>query len=98
VPLGYVEAKDIGEDLRKVERSEQLKRYRGAFSNLILTDYLEFRHYVDGERRATARIAEEDENGRLIPSKGGAEEAELSFVQDGLGDLAETFGPEDVFH
>jgi hypothetical protein len=76
VPLGYVEAKDIGEDLRKVERSEQLKRYRGAFSNPILTDYLEFRHYVDGERRATARVAEEDEKGRLRPDRAGMEGAE----------------------
>ncbi len=75
-PLGYVEAKDLGEDLRKVERSEQLKRYRGAFSNLILTDYLEFRHYVDGERRAVARLAEEDESGKLRPDKEGIKEVE----------------------
>ena len=74
--MGYVEAKDLGDDLRKTERSEQLKRYRGAFPNLILTDYLEFRHYVDGERRATARIAGEDGNGRLRPDKEGAKEAE----------------------
>lgn len=40
VPLGYVEAKDLGADLRRTERSEQLKRYRGAFSNLILTDFI----------------------------------------------------------
>lgn len=76
VPLGYVEAKDLGEDLRKIERSEQLKRYRGAFSNLILTDYLEFRHYVDGERRAVARLAEEDESGKLRPAKEGMKEVE----------------------
>ena len=76
VRLGYVEAKDLGEDLRRVERSEQLRRYRDAFPNLILTDYLEFRHYVDGERRAVARIAEEDGNGKLKLDTDGAKEAE----------------------
>lgn len=91
VPLGYVEAKDVGEDLRKVERSEQLKRYRGAFSNLILTDYLEFRHYVDGERRAVARIAEEDDNGRLRPDKDGAEEVER-LLRNFLAHEAPTVG------
>ena len=29
-----------------------MKRYLSALSNLILTDYLEFRWYVDGEGRA----------------------------------------------
>jgi len=56
-----VEAKDIDIDLRKVERLEQLKRYREALPNLILTDYLEFRWYVEGElpasRPATIRPA-----------------------------------------
>ncbi len=75
VPLGYMEAKDLGEDLRKAERSEQLKRYRGAFSNLILTDYLEFRHYIDGEKKTEARIAEES-GGKLRPDKEGQKEVE----------------------
>ncbi|MFH1621299.1 MAG: type ISP restriction/modification enzyme [Patescibacteria group bacterium] len=47
--MGYAEAKDIGVDLDKIEKSEQMKRYFG-YSNLILTDYLEFRFYKDGER------------------------------------------------
>ena len=38
VPVGYVEAKDIGVDLRREEKSTQLKRYREALPNLILTD------------------------------------------------------------
>ncbi|MGB8644834.1 MAG: hypothetical protein WCF84_06325 [Anaerolineae bacterium] len=48
VPLGYVETKDVGDPLDKTEKSEQLKRYRDALHNLILTDYLEFRWYVNG--------------------------------------------------
>ena len=44
--IGYIEAKDIGLPLSKVEKSEHLKRYLKALPNLILTDYLEFRWYV----------------------------------------------------
>lgn len=46
---GYAETKDVGADLDKTEKSEQMKRYFG-YSNLILTDYLEFRFYRNGER------------------------------------------------
>ena len=51
---GYVEAKDIGRSLDETEKTEQLKRYLPSLSNLILTDYLEFRWYVNGERRLAA--------------------------------------------
>ena len=54
--IGYVEAKDIGRSLDEVEKTEQLKRYLPSLSNLILTDYLEFRWYVNGERRLAARL------------------------------------------
>ena len=47
--LGYAETKDLGADLDKVEKSEQMERYLG-YSNLILTDYLEFRFYKNGTR------------------------------------------------
>src|SRR5438477_12005120 len=40
--LGYIEAKNVGADLTEIERGEQLKRYLPAFSNLVLTDYVEF--------------------------------------------------------
>jgi hypothetical protein len=46
IPLGYIEAKDVGKNLDEAERSEQLERYREGLVNLILTDYLEFRWYV----------------------------------------------------
>ena len=56
VPIGIVEAKDIGNQLSRTEKSEQIKRYQ-AQGNLILTDYLEFRWYVNGEKIETVRIA-----------------------------------------
>lgn len=54
--IGYVEAKDIGISLDKIEGDEQLTRYRRALDNLVLTDYLEFRWYVQGEKRMTAHL------------------------------------------
>jgi len=40
--LGYVENKAIGENLDKVLKSDQIKRYRSLSQNIILTDYLHF--------------------------------------------------------
>ncbi|MFM7438304.1 MAG: DNA methyltransferase, partial [Snowella sp.] len=54
--LGYIEAKDIGVELKKEEKSNQMKRYLGALGNLIFTDYLEFRWYVGGEFRSSASL------------------------------------------
>lgn len=55
--VGYIEAKPPDTDLHKVESSEQLERYRTTFPNLILTNFLEFWLYRDGQRIATARLA-----------------------------------------
>jgi predicted helicase len=58
IPLGYVETKDVGINLDKIEKTDQMKRYFKALNNLILTDYLEFRWYERGELRLKARIAD----------------------------------------
>jgi hypothetical protein len=48
--IGYIEAKRPGEEyLDQIEESEQLRRYRSTFPNLILTNFLEFRLYRNGE-------------------------------------------------
>lgn len=47
LPILYIEAKDIGVPLDKIEKSEQMSRYYG-YANLVLTDYLEFRFYRNG--------------------------------------------------
>jgi Type ISP C-terminal specificity domain/N-6 DNA Methylase len=48
--IGYIEAKQPTVDnLNQIETSEQLKRYRHTFPNLILTNFFEFRLYRDGE-------------------------------------------------
>ena len=48
--VGYIEAKPPKEErLDSIQDTEQLKRYRSTFPNLILTNFLEFRLYRDGD-------------------------------------------------
>ena len=47
--IGYIEAKDLGVDLDRIEDSAQLKRYLSTFPNVILTNYTEFRLYRNGQ-------------------------------------------------
>ncbi len=56
IPLGHIEAKDVGKDLDKAEKTDQLKRYLDGLPSLILTDYLEFRWFVFGEHRMTVAL------------------------------------------
>jgi hypothetical protein len=56
--LGHVEAKDIGVSLDEAKKSDQLKRYLAALSNLLLTDYLNFRWFVNGAQRDRFCLAE----------------------------------------
>ncbi|MBN2089794.1 N-6 DNA methylase [candidate division KSB1 bacterium] len=56
--VGYIEAKaPTIDDLSQVENSEQLKRYRDTFPNLILTNFLEFRLYRNGILQHKVAIA-----------------------------------------
>lgn len=64
IPVGYVEAKDIGKDLLSKDFKEQFDRYRKSLNNLIFTDYLDFRLYVDGDFTTSVKIAET--NGKVI--------------------------------
>jgi predicted helicase len=66
VPILYLEAKDIGVSLDKVEKSEQMARYFG-YTNLVLTDYLEFRFYRNGlPYEQPIKIASYDLKKRII--------------------------------
>ena len=58
IPIGYIEAKDIDKNLDVIEKSEQLDRYRASLDNLILTNYLEFRFFVNGEHVDTVKVAD----------------------------------------
>jgi len=66
VPILYIEAKDIGTSLDKVEKSEQMVRYFG-YANLVLTDYVEFRFYRNGYAYGEPiKIADHDLKERAI--------------------------------
>jgi hypothetical protein len=64
--LGYVENKAIGENLDKVLKSDQIKRYKTLSQNIILTDYL---HFIwmnkDGVQRETLCHETDLENPRF---------------------------------
>ncbi|MBI3008443.1 MAG: DNA methyltransferase, partial [Candidatus Omnitrophica bacterium] len=47
--IGYIEAKTPDTNLRDIEDFEQIKRYQTSLPNLILTNFLEFRLYRNGE-------------------------------------------------
>ena len=50
IPIGFIEAKDVGKDLGAKQYKEQFDRYKAALDNLIITDYLTFEFYITGER------------------------------------------------
>jgi len=66
IPAGYIEAKNIGENLNDKLFKEQFDRYKASLDNLIITDYIDFQFYIDGGYKTAVRIAE-IRNGKLIP-------------------------------
>jgi predicted helicase len=56
IPIGHLEAKDIGNNLNKTQQSEQIKRYLGSLNNLILTDYLTFQWFANGDYRSEMTV------------------------------------------
>ncbi|NQY25740.1 MAG: N-6 DNA methylase [Piscirickettsiaceae bacterium] len=58
IPLGYIEAKDIGKPLESKEYKEQFDRYKKSLDNLIITDYLIFHFYLEGELTTSIMLAD----------------------------------------
>jgi hypothetical protein len=75
--IGYLEAKDVGKSLDEAEKSEQLQRYLGSLTNLILTDCLEFRWYVDGECRLKAHPGASARDGKIRWESGRAQPTDI---------------------
>ncbi len=107
VPLGYVEAKDIGKSLDAIESDasrskpkthdgQQLKRYRASLNNLILTDYLEFRWYEGGECRLSARLGQVDSRGRIRSSGDGQDEFGRLFDEFLATSVPSINGPREL--
>jgi len=66
IPLGYIEAKDIGVDLKSKTLKEQFDRYRASLNNLIFTDYLDFHFYKDGNFVTQIAVAQ-IQGGKIVP-------------------------------
>jgi len=66
IPLGYIEAKDIGVDLYGKNLKEQFDRYRNSLDNIIFTDYLDFHFYKSKEQVTSIRIGKIEGN-RIVP-------------------------------
>lgn len=62
IPIGFIEAKDLGKDLNSKQYKEQFGRYKKALDNLIITDYLWFRFFQNGVLVHEIRIGEIEEN------------------------------------
>lgn len=62
IPVGFIEAKNINdndlEGVKKTGNKEQFDRYKASLNNLILTDYLNFHLYHDGQLITKVAIAE----------------------------------------
>jgi predicted helicase len=65
IPVGYIEAKDIGVDLKSKKLKEQFDRYRKSLPNLIFTDYMDFHFYTNGDFITNVAIAEV-RNGKIV--------------------------------
>jgi predicted helicase len=65
IPVGYIEAKDIGVNLKSKTLKEQFDRYRKSLPNLIFTDYMDFHFYTDGDFITNVAIAEV-RNGKIV--------------------------------
>ena len=66
IPVGYIEAKDIGVDLNSKTLKEQFDRYKQGLTNLIFTDYLQFHFYKDKILIVSLAIGK-IENGIVVP-------------------------------
>jgi len=80
IPVGYIEAKDIGKDLNHKDFKGQFDRYKQSLDNLIITDYLDFRRYIKGELVDSVRIAEAKGN-KITPIKANLGHFE-QFIKD----------------
>jgi hypothetical protein len=49
LPIAHIKTTEIGTDLNELDGSEDVRRYKASLSNLLITNYKDFRWYKDGE-------------------------------------------------
>jgi predicted helicase len=94
--IGHIEAKNIGVALKKVEKTAQMGRYFQALGNLILTDYLEFRWYVQGELKLSAALGTIDKNKKIKVDQEGMQEVDQLLRQFLLAKVPQITTPKDL--
>ena len=64
LPIGYIEAEEYGRDLNRLtgHAREQNQRFIENLDNFILTNFLDFQLWRDGQLRATANITDAPED------------------------------------
>lgn len=68
IPIGYIEAKDLNSDLNSKGYLEQFNRYKQSLENLIITNYIDFQFFRNGELVIEISIAS-IVGGRLVGDK-----------------------------
>ncbi|GAB2871022.1 type ISP restriction/modification enzyme [Hymenobacter ruber] len=58
VAIGYIEAKDLPENIDDPKHQEQFGRYRRSLDNLLITDYLHWQLWQRGEKVMEVRIGD----------------------------------------
>ena len=64
LPIGYIEAEAYGRDLNNLtgHARKQNERFKENLDNFILTNFVDFELWIDGQRNTTARILENTSN------------------------------------
>jgi len=92
IPVGYIEAKDIGIDLNSKANKEQFDRYKQTLSNIIFTDYLDFHFYRNGEFKESVRIGEV-KGDKIVPIKDSTDKFDILIMQFGHAEAESISSP-----
>ncbi|MDR2905441.1 MAG: N-6 DNA methylase [Helicobacteraceae bacterium] len=68
-PIGYIETKDVDKNLKDPSYKEQFNRYKNAFANLIITNYISFEFWRDQELIDEVDIGEYEPRGLFNSGK-----------------------------
>jgi len=91
IPLGYIEAKDIGKDLKSKNYKKQFNNYKDSLGNLIITDYLKFDFYKN-QKKTKAEFYETCTIAELVDGKIQPREEEFDRFADLIRDFVTYVG------
>ena len=98
LPIGYVEAEAYGVDLNNLmgHAKEQNDRFRANLDNFLLTNHLEFRLYVGGERVNNAKLSAPPEKGKVSVEDDAATKLKTLLERFLQGQLPTMASPRDL--